>query len=286
MRALLPLAAGLALVACSPEPDALPDTTDWWSEAQPYDVQEPLSFTEEPYGDLDGSLGDLLDDHLPVVESETTVGTELAPDDDYGDASCGSSFGTNRALPTEVEGIVTLMPRWYMKVDGCNRSEEKYYGNYFIESDDGGIFVIGDSKVAHFDMGDRVKLRVRGIRSNFGLDMIYVHDVVEVSREARPVHYAWAQDGLDADDMGQVRRVRGKVEAGPDTFGQLTVRTDEGEAVFVNLDSELNRRRAYPPIGTTLCATGPVLYSYSEYSIAVMRIGQLAVVDGDESCPD
>ena len=142
-----------------------------------------------------------------------------------------------------------------------------------------GIFVVGDSKVAHFDMGDRVTLRVRGVRTNFGYDMIYVHDVVDVNREARPIKYAWANEGITSEDAGEVRRVRGEMITEPDTFGEFTVLTDEGVEVNVNLDAEINRRRQYPEVGSTLCATGPVQNSFG-LSIVIMRLGQIAVVEG------
>jgi hypothetical protein len=271
------LTLSLLLAACADvREEPLPAA---WSSVGDTQVTEPVRFTDQPYTDLPGTVGALAEDFFPTTD------VEYAPGDGYPDgSSCGGR--ENRDLPLEIEGIVTLHPRWYMKIDGCNRGEEKYYGNWFIEDSAGGIFVIGDSKVAHFDMGDRVKLRVRAIRTNFGMDMIYAHDVTEVYREARPIYYQWAQDGIGADDIGETRRVRGVVETDPDDFGQFTVRTDEGAAVFVNLDAELNRRRTQPPLGATVCATGPVNYSFSEYSIVIMRVGQITVLTDGESCPD
>lgn len=280
MRAALPVL--LALAACRGEPGVLPDVSDAWPDAEPYDVQEPIRFTEEPYADLPGDgdgIGDFIDDFFPVTS------VRFAPGDGYvTDNSCEGREESD--LPVEFEGIVTLHPRWYMKLSGCERSDEKYYGNYFIEDATGGIFVVGDSKVAHFDVGDRVKMRVRAIRTDFDFNMVYAHDIVEVNREARPIYYQWAQEGIGNPDIGETRRVRGVMSTEPDTFGQFTLTTDEGAKVFINLDSELNRRRVYPEVGTQLCATGPVQYSFSEYTIVIMRIGQLAVVEGDEACPN
>ncbi|MFK7928356.1 MAG: hypothetical protein AB8H79_09205 [Myxococcota bacterium] len=280
MRRYLPLL--LAVAACRGEPGELRDVSDAWPTTQPYDVQEAIRYTETPYADLPGDsdgIGTLLQDLYPA---ETP---KFAPGDGYVPAN-GCEGTEDRQLPMDIEGIVTLHPRWYMKLSGCNRSDEKYYGNFFIEDSTGGIFVAGDSKVAHFDVGDRVKLRVRAVRTDFDFNMIYAHDVLEISREARPLYYQWSQAGIGKDDIGETRRVRGVMSTEPDTFGQFTLTTDDGADVFINLDSELNRRRVYPEPGTQLCATGPVQYSFSEYTIVIMRIGQLAIVEGDEPCPN
>ncbi len=273
----------LLLAACGAPEGGLPDVSDVWSDAVPYDVQETIRFTTDDY-DLAGTgttIGAMKDELLPTDNGDLL----LASGDGYASEAACSGVRTTADLPVEVEGIVTLHPRWYMKLGGCNGADEKYYGNYFIEDDSTGIFVVGDSKVAHFDMGDRVTLRVRGVRTNFGYDMIYVHDVVDVNREARPIKYAWANEGITSEDAGEVRRVRGEMITEPDTFGEFTVLTDEGVEVNVNLDAEINRRRQYPEVGSTLCATGPVQNSFG-LSIVIMRLGQIAVVEGDAPCPD
>ncbi|MFT7518971.1 MAG: hypothetical protein ACI9MC_001107 [Kiritimatiellia bacterium] len=268
---------------CGEITDPVPDSTGWWETGEVFDVQEPIRFTATPYdfpADPSDGIGTFLEDFFPVADR--TV--EFGPDDQYGSSGCGSKV--NRDLPLEIEGVVTIMPRWYMKIDGCNRGDEKYYGNYFIEDSTGGVFIIGDSKVAHFDMGDRVRLRVRGIRTNFDFHMVYAHDVIDVQRGPQPIMYQVADTPFSNPDIGEVRRVRGKVTSEPDTFGQLIVEAEDGTRWFVNYDSELSRRRAFPTVGQTVCATGPIQFSYSEYSLVVMRIGQVAVLQGDENCPD
>jgi len=280
VKRLLPT---LLLIACGPPEGGLPDVSDAWSAAEPYDVQETVRFTTDDY-DLPGTgttIGQMKDRFLPTQNGDLLV----ASNDAFAQEADCDFVSTTSDLPVEVEGVVTLHPRWYMKLSGCNRSDEKYYGNYFIEDDSTGIFVVGDSKVAHFDMGDRVTLRVRGLRTNFGYDMVYVHDVVEVNREARPIKYAWVDGELSPSDAGEVRRVRGEMITEPGTFGEFTVLSDEGAEVKVNLDAEINRRRQYPAVGSTICATGPVQNSFG-LSIVIMRLGQLAVVEGDAPCPD
>ena len=280
----LMLVTMLSALACSSPPDGeLPDVSDAWSEAEEYDVQETVAFTTEDY-DLEGTgttIGDLKDELFPTAGGDIVFATG---DGFPGEADCPEGATTSE-LPVEIEGIVTLHPRWYIKLSGCNRGDEKYYGNYFIEDDSGGLFVVGDSKVAHFDVGDRIKMRVRAVRTNFGFDMIYAHDIVEVHREANPIKYTWANDGLTEADAGEVRRVRGEMITEPDTFGSFLVRTEDGVDVAVNLDAEINRRRQYPEVGETICATGPVLNSFG-LSIVIMRLGQIAVVEDGTPCPD
>lgn len=272
----------LLLSAACAEIAPLPDTTDWWGEGVDYDVQEPLRFTPEPYPDLPGDgpgIAAMREELLP------TIPLTFGPDDAFAsDSDC--DYRTNPSLPWEIEGIVTLHPEWYMKLRGCERVEEKYYGNWFIEDSTTGLFVVGDARIAPFTVGDRVKLRVRAVRTNFGMDMIYVHDVIEVHREARPVYYQVADRALNDSDIGETRRVRGRVDGPPDTFGDFPILLSNGSTVIASLSAELNRRRFHPPIGQTVCVTGPIQFSFSTYSIPIVRIGQVALVEPDEPCPD
>ena len=101
-------------------------------------------------------------------------------------------------LPFEVEGIVTLHPRWYFKTHGCDDGDEKFYGSFFIQDGTSGIFVLGDSKVAHFDMGARVKMKVRGVRTIYDLNVVYAHDITEVVDYGPvPVYYDEATEALE-----------------------------------------------------------------------------------------
>jgi hypothetical protein len=202
-----------------------------------------------------------------------------------------ADWQTDDTLPQEIEGIVTLHPRWYVKVSGClpadddSRfidSDEKYYGSYFIEDQSGGVFVLGDAKVAHFNMGDRVRMTVRSVANNFDLQMVTGHDILEVTRGPEPIYYQTVSDGkLCPDDVASVRRVTGTVFTDPDTFGEFTLESDDGNRHIINLDAELNRRGIRYPIGTRLTVTGPVLFSYGSYAIVVIRVGQIEVLSED-----
>ncbi|MCB9795871.1 MAG: hypothetical protein H6741_24505 [Alphaproteobacteria bacterium] len=265
----------LSLLACTPLNEAPEDWTAWFDTGVNVDVEEHIDFVEgDCYGfpaEGDDGLADFIDRHYPA--DGTLFGEESQ-------IPAGCDFGVDPELPEEIEAVVTLHPRYYFKTSGCSvLSDEKYYGSYFIADDSGGLFVLGDSKVAHFDVGDRVRMRVRGVRTLFGLNLIYAHDILEVDRQGGPVCFERAEGSLDDSDVGEVRRVEGEVVSEADTFGEFSVRDDAGITHVIGLDAELNRRGLRFEPGTRLRATGPVLLSYDTYKIVIMNIGQLEALD-------
>lgn len=258
----------LSLLACPPdrEPE---DPTGWFDPGAALDVTEPIAFTDEPYAPAgDAPVAALWDGVFPVEDD----GTVFAPGDDFGDADCGTAEDTD--LPLEIEGVVTVQPRFYFKTRGCE-GDEKYYGSFFVQDATGGAFVLGDTKVAHFDVGNTVRLRVRGAKTSFDLDMVYAWDIASVDHTVKPVFYEVATQPLDAGDLYVVKRVTGTVMNDKDTFGAFQIEDDIGTTFDVQIDSELNRRGLEFPVGTRIQVTGPVLYSYSVYSIVVMDKGQV-----------
>ena len=275
MRTALATLGLLALAACETRPAE--DPTSWYDPGQPKLVTEPIAFTDVPY-DLPaaGELGiaDLKDAVFPVSQFGVPL---FGADDQYPERSlCDSNSSTE--LPFEIEGVVTLHPRYYFKTRGCD-GDEKYYGSYFIEDATGGVFVLGDSKVAHFGMGDRVKLRVRGVLTSFDVDMVYAHDVLAIERSAEPLYYeelsAPPSIATHRDAIGRVHRVEGVVVTEKDTFGSFQIESDAGDRYTIQLDVELTRRGTEYAIGERIRATGPLFYSYSTFSIVVMRLGQV-----------
>lgn len=267
------------LVACAPARDPEP-WGDWFGDmgALDEDVMEPVAFTDVPYElPAAGQVADL----DPLFEDFTR---KYGPDDLPPDATCGD-WSTDSALPQEMWAVVTVLPRYYFKTDGCDSatdpgdSEEKYYGSFFVEDASAGIFVLGDSKVAHYDMGDRVKIRVRGVQRTFGLDMIVAHDIVDVERGPFPIYYQMSEPLNQAGEyppeaVGAVRRVEGVVDTWPDTFGEFFVIADDGTRYAVALDAELNRRGVGFAPGRRIRATGPVQRAFGD-KIIIMRVGQL-----------
>lgn len=277
----MPLLLALGLLACDvrEEPE---DWSAWYDSGEMFDVSEPIAFTDQNYAlpAVDGaeSISSLQSQVLSTAPDGDIV---YAPEDELsGDSDCDVS--TDSSLPMTVQGVVTLHPRFYFKTQGCDRaSDEKYYGSYFVQDDTGGLFVLGDSKVAHFDVGDRVVMTVRATKTNFDLPMIYAHDIVSVERDYSAVYYETVEGrALGASDMSLVKRVSGVVTREADTFGQFQLEDASGTKHLVSLDAELNRRKWAPQVGQTVTATGPVLYSYSEYQIVIMNVGQLEVLDG------
>lgn len=276
MRPLLLLITA-NLVACAQVREEPEDPSSWYDGGDFYSVTEPLEYTDQPYDAVAGQgIGTYKTLFFPGADEDPVFPQGVS----YDGAGCPSSESSD--LPFEVEGVVTLHPRFYFKTVGCD-GDEKYYGSYFVEDATGGFFVLGDSKVAHFDMGDTVKLRVRGMRSRFDVDMVYAHDVLEVNRVKTPMYYEemTVEPSLETDraEVGNVKRIRGTVITEKDTFGEFHIENDAGEIFFVSLDAELNRRGIGFPIGTELQVTGPMLFSFSSFNIIVMRVGQLEVLD-------
>ncbi len=245
---------------------------DWYEPAGTYDVAEPVAFTDVNY-DFTGPT--------PIAElpAPEDFQTWFAREDAPADGDC-QDWDTTDELPAEITGIVTLHPRFYYKTSGCQPnqdvdSDQKYYGSYFVQDASGGFFVLGDSKVAHFDMGDRVTLRVRAIKESFDQLMIAVHDVVAVERGPEPIYFEAVDGELGPEHVARVVRIEGTVSSEMSTFGEVYLEGDDGSQFKMGLDAELNRRGVYWPPGTRLQVTGPVLYSFSEYTITVMRVGQV-----------
>lgn len=266
------LAFAALWLGCAPvrEPE---DPSGWFDPGTERDVEEPLRFTDQPYAfGADDGLGDFAASVFPAPDR-----TILFADGDEWPATSSCDGEVSDGLPAELEGIVTITPRFYMKVDGCD-GEEKYYGNFFLQDASGGLFVLGDSKVAAFAAGDRVKLKARAVRTTFDFDIVYSWDTVEIHREANPIYYEVATQKLDQGDHSLVRRVTGEVQGEPDTFGAFQVKDDLGTIFDVQIDSELNRRGFTVTPGQRIQVTGPVLYSYSVRAIVVMSLGQVEIL--------
>lgn len=263
------------LLACASPRQDIEYTDDWDDPGSLLEVVEPVSFTDTPYdfpADSSAGIGAFIEAVFPVSEGSIAFG---ADDQFAGGTDCSSLIADE--LPWEVEAVVTLHPRYYFKTNGCDAtSDEKYYGSYFIEDATGGVFVLGDSRVAHFDVGTKVRISLRGARTAYGLDMIYAHDIVAIERDVvHPVFYTEADDELGADDVGEVRRVTGTVVSEKSTFGDFDIEADDGTTFTISLDSELSRRGIGFDIGSRIQATGPVILSYDVYSIVIMRVGQV-----------
>jgi len=312
MRRLAPFVALSALTGCAND-RARENPSGWYAEGEPYDVMEPVAFTTTPY-EVAGATA-IADIPKPELDSFETW---FASDDDLPEGRC-SDWSTKSTLPVEVTGIVTAHPRYYYKASGCRPvddrdidSDEKFYGSYFIEDETGGFFVLGDTKVAHFEMGDQVTIRVRATKELFGYQMVYSHDVVAIERGPFPIYYEERDAPLTDDDLSKVRRMTGTVGFSGD-FGEVQLCTgevgehdfedvyadltgqdakgpqircvNEGRGFYLALDTELQRRGLELAIGTQVIATGPIIRGfderdvpYDEHRMVITRLGQLEIL--------
>ncbi len=286
MRAIFPL---LLLAACGGR-DAAEDWRAWYDDGELFPVEEPLAFTTDAYGTLDDASTPIGDVIASAFSFPRGFGTNVAPAALTPAMQGCENFYSLDTLPARVTGVVTIHPRYYFKARGCDRDDEKYYGSYYLEDDSGGLFILGDSKVAHFDAGDVVTLDLLATRTSFDVRMVYVHDVVDVRREARPIRYAVAQRPFGEDDVGRVRRMTGTVVREPDTFGETWIQPDGYDGgtctpddarhcAITAIDAELNRRGVTFTTGERVELTGPVHFSFDTYSLLLMRVGQINRLD-------
>ena len=210
-------------------------------------VDESITFASRAdvmYGlprDGMASVGDL----IAVFPTEPTAVDEpdifVAPGVEAPTDQCrGGGFVQSDGLPLELEVVVTLHPRQYMKVPICGQ-DERHYGVYVVEDDTGGIVVLRDSRVAPFTFGDRLRLRVDGVMFTFGLEtdtravLISDYEVLSVSPAGDngapngTVLYQETDARFGADDIGRVRQVEGFIYQKPtnDNFNSTVVTSYE-----------------------------------------------------------
>ena len=242
------------------------------------------------------------------LPAPTDFETWFATTDGLPDADC-DRWRTDPSLPATIEGVVTIYPRLYMKVPGCRPSDdfdvdsdEKYFGSFYIQDESGGHLVLGDTRVTHFDRGDRVRLQVRSIKEYFGSTMVVAHDVRNIDRANAPIYYRTVEDRLlDDNDRATVVRVQGIVAGPMSNFGEIylctgddpdtTMVVDQGRFndlvpacarsdvqdppwYKISLDVELQRRGYELEPGTLMEATGPAHLSFGDYQVVLMQVGQ------------
>ena len=275
----------LLLVGCAER--APEDPADWYDPGTPYQVEEPLSFTDQPY-DLPAAsgqgIGDLL---LPAFPQP--FGSAVAADAVVSTPCAG--WRTTNDLPVTITGVVTVLPQYYIKSSGCGDAE-KFYASYFVEDDTGGVLVLNNSRAAMFDAGDVVTMRVDSVSRSFENNLVYGHELLDVQRLGLPVRYTEKQAAFDATDLGRVRRVTGVLMGEPDGFGTMYVQPDGVDTTCVppasdedtsvdcavlTLSTELNRRPIVLSAGQHVRATGPVVSSFG-YKLVLTRLGQLEIL--------
>lgn len=215
----------------------------WTTPAETTPVEEPIVFIDRSgtvgYGLPEAGqmgLGDLIAALPRDLNGQPnfvlyTDPSEAAP------AACQDERRSLDMLPLTIEGVITLHPRYYRKVDVCGQ-DERNYGVYAIEDDTGGMVVLRDGRVAGFTFGDRVRMTIRGVGQLYRQPTdraVVIADVeaLEPSRGPdglpyRPVFYS-PQEGLFGDDdMGEVRRIEGYVAVQPtnDNFNDMILSSE------------------------------------------------------------
>jgi hypothetical protein len=226
-RSLFAIAALALLASCADTDEGLnpAEIDERYGDVTTTPVVEPYETTEQNY-DFTGptSIGDLKDlFEFPTISTANgplvVPWFGLSPGDPRPnpDAACGT-FDNEVAevteLPVTIEGVVTLHPRFFKKVNFCG-SDERYYGAYFIQDSTGGLLVLKDTRIADFDAGDRISLRVRGISQQFGSRDIMIWDEEQVISQDNAIYADPVDDIPTVDDVGNVVKVRGIVVEPP-----------------------------------------------------------------------
>ena len=284
--------------SCVPsEPSDNPRDPNYYDEGEQVPVTEPIEFTEDSYEDISG---DLTIAELRALRDENAfVWYGYSPMDPY-------PLGERRALgedcspierfdnivnevpelPATIEGVVTHHPRLLRSPRFC-AGEDRYYGSYYLQDETGGILVYKDSRVADFTFGDRVTIRVRGMASqNFsgmpaGVVGVMAYDKENVVDQDLPIYYEETDEAFTADEVAQVRRIRGEVVQAPSNtnFNSMTVASLNTDAVWeVSLDRELTRRSYSFESGEVLELTGVVADNYG-LTMLIYSLGQIERIE-------
>src|SRR5690554_4796958 len=296
-------ASPLLLGACSDAAGPL-DPEDYYSQGTSTEVLEPIGFSDKKYGERgedsidfqgESTIAEALALFGPVTSSNAWYG--FSPLDPYplGDErgfgkACDPDAHPNyhqpinkiNELPTVIEGVVTLHPRYFQKVRVCGE-DQRYYGVYFLQDDTGGIMILKDSRVADFTFGERVRLRVRGLMRSYDSYTVLIWDQEEVVNPGSKydIYFEERTVALTNDDIGQVRRVSGTIFSEPTStnFNEMFIRDDNGVVYAASVDRELAQRNIALHNGLRVQLTGPVINSYGSLVVLISSLGQIEWLD-------
>ncbi|MEE2788093.1 MAG: hypothetical protein VX589_12190 [Myxococcota bacterium] len=139
--------------------------------------------------------------------------------------------------PIVLEGAVTLHPRQYIKAPVCGQGERNY-GAYVIEDDTGGIVILRDSRIAPFNMGDRVRVTLDsvlypppGLRNLMWMGLTAQVEVIQLSQasDRLPIYFSKTGAAFTEGDVGKTKQIDGFVVQKPSNsnFSELIL----GESV-------------------------------------------------------
>lgn len=280
------------------------DPEDFYAQGTPTQVLEPIGFSDKNYGDrgedsIEFGSESTIAEVLALFDSNSTSFTwygfspidPFPVGDERGFGVICDPFENPRypqpinkieELPTVIEGVVTLHPRFFQKVRVCGE-DQRYYGVYFLQDDTGGIMILKDSRVADFTFGERVRLRVRGLMRSYDSYAVLTFDQEEVVNPGTKydIYYEERSERLTNDDIGQVRRVSGTIVSEPTNtnFNEMFIRDDNGVVYAASVDRELAQRNIPLKNGLRVQLTGPVINSYSSLVVLISSLGQIEWLD-------
>ncbi|TXD33601.1 hypothetical protein FRC96_15575 [Lujinxingia vulgaris] len=271
------------------EPEQGEDPGEYFSDGDYGQVQDPIAFSTTPYD----FTGELPIEDLKGAFADEVVWVGFSPGEPYpvsGDCDPERDWdetipGVVNELPVEIEGIVTTHPRYFQKVSVCG-VEQRYYGSYTLEDSSGGILVLKDSRIAEFEIGDRVRITARAIMKNFDSLAVLAYsdeEVLNSPEERTPVHFEEVERSFRADeDVYEVRRVTGRVVLAPtnQNFNEMRIQSLEDPNIewLASVDAELGRRGIGPEVGEVVQVTAPVINSFG-VRLLITALGQLEYVD-------
>lgn len=310
----LGLAAAPLLIGACADAEGPLNPEDYYSEGTPTEVLEPIGFSDKKYGDRGADSVDfqgestiaetlaLIDlpgpgepgaqaftwygfsplDPYPMGD-EPGFGMECDPENNpQNNPNYEQPYRKINELPTVIEGVVTLHPRYFKKIRFCGQ-DQRYYGVYFLQDDTGGIMILKDSRIADFTFGERVRLRVRGLLKSYDDYMVVAFDQEEVVDPGtkHDIHFVETDEALTNDDIGQVRRVSGTIVGAPTSinFNEMLLQDDNGVYYSASVDRELAQRGIGLDEGVRVQITGPVVNSYNTLVVLIASLGQIERLD-------
>lgn len=291
-----------AVSACAETDDKLsPAEIDArYGEVTTTPVVEPYVTTDQNY-DFTGEIS--IADLTGLIKFDENVWYGVSPDDErpFDDQSCGTfdnPVDELTELPARIEGIVTLHPRYFQKINFCG-SDERYYGSYFLQDSTGGILVLKDSRIADFDVGDRVSIRVRGVYQAFEAGGVVIWDDEQVISSGNDVYVEDVDGLLGPEHIGKAVRIRGKVVEPPtnsnfnaiclvppdsDDLSPCDPRCVSSEQcsgyILASFDREIGQRNPDPlTVGDVIEMRGPVINGFDDLEVLIAEEGQYDIIE-------